>query len=312
MANSWSQFIGCVLLTTLYFNTTALAEDNSDIPIIDTHVHLWDLNRPEDIYWIPKDNNTLYRSMLPQVHEPIALANQVKGVVVVQAGQSLPDNQWNLDITAHNKQLYRGVVGNLSEVVGTENFSPLFQHLCKDERYVGFRLSGRHQNELSDAFFRDLKISADQGKTVDILLGKYSLEDVATIAERVPSLRIIIDHFGGVQLDGQPLNADWIQQFKAVGKYPNVYCKVSALYGRFKQQPAPADIEPYQEIMNLALDCFSEDRLVFGSDWPVSRTTGDYASVIRLTRNWADGKGRDLVEKLFYRNAMKFYGVQLP
>ena len=316
-SRSWTGFVVSearwILIFTMFTFTSFLASSAQDshVPIIDTHVHLWDLNRPEGIYWIKQDDHVLRRSMLPDTHEPIAKANHVRGVVVVQAGQHLPDNQWNLDVTAHNQQLYRGVVGNLSEVIGTDAFKPQFLKLCKDERYVGYRLSGRYRNELTDEFFRDLELTAKYGKTVDFLVGKYTLADVATIAKRVPELKIIVDHFGNVQLGDQPLSEEWVNQFRAVATQKNVYCKVSALYGRFKQQPAPKDLQRYRPILDLAFVSFGEDRLVYGSDWPVTRATADYAAVIRLVRDYFDSKGSVVSEKLFYRNAMRFYGVEL-
>ncbi|MED5577488.1 MAG: hypothetical protein VX757_08270, partial [Planctomycetota bacterium] len=51
------------------------ADEPKPIPIIDTHVHLWDLERPEGIYWISKDNTTLYQNMLPERHQKIARRN---------------------------------------------------------------------------------------------------------------------------------------------------------------------------------------------------------------------------------------------
>ena len=209
-----------------------------DVPIVDTHVHLWDLKRPAGLGWIAKDNETLYRNFLPEHHAPIARANGVRAVVLVQAGQSLPDNQWNLDLTAHDKDLYRGLVGNLSEVIGTDRFQPLFDKLCQDRRYVGYRLSGRYQEKLTEAFFRDLERTAEKRRTVDFLCGKYSLQDVEAIATRLPGLKIIIDHFGTARLDGEPLDPQWVRRFKSLARRPNVYCKVSALYGRVKPQPA--------------------------------------------------------------------------
>lgn len=277
--------------------------------IIDCHVHLWQLDRPAGLTWIKKDDAVLYRNFLPADFEAVAKANGVSGVVLVQAGQSLPDNQWNLDITAHNRQLFRGLVGNLSEVIGTDAFAPLFEKLCKDPRYLGYRLSGRYQEGLSEALYRDLQRTAAAGKSVDFLVGGYSFAEIDAIARRVPDLRIILDHFGGIRLNGQPLDALWVKEFRAVAKNPNVYCKVSALYGRVEKQPAPKELSFYQPILDLAYECFGEDRLVYGSDWPVTEATGDYASVLKLTRSYFDKKGADVSAKLFHRNAVKFYAI---
>jgi L-fuconolactonase len=298
-----------IFLAATCLGLTSLVFAKPNVPIVDTHVHLWDLKRPDGLGWIAKDNETLYRNFIPEHHAPIARANGVRAVVLVQAGQSLPDNQWNLDLTAHDKNLYRGLVGNLSEVIGTDRFRPIFDKLCKDRRYVGYRLSGRYQEKLTDAFFRDLSRTAAKGRTVDFLCGKYSLQDVEVIANRLPGLRIIIDHFGNLRLDGKPLDPEWVKQFKSLAKRPNVHCKVSALYGRVKPQPAPKNMSFYQPILGLAYDAFGEDRLVYGSDWPVTETTGDYASVLKLTRAWAAPKGDSFERKLFYKNAVRFYGI---
>ena len=231
-------------------------------------------------------------------------------MVVIQPGQSVPDNQWCLDITAHNTSLYRGVVGNLSKIIGTPEFKPLFEKLCTDPRYVGYRLSGRYQEKLTDAFFSDLQLTADKGKTVDFLMGGYSFDEIAEIAKRVPNLRIILDHFGDVKLDGSALDPEWILKLRAVAQHQNVYCKVSALYGRVKQQPAPQDIRFFTPVIDLVLEFFGEDRLIFGSDWPVTETSGDYASVLKLVSSYFDRKSRAVCEKLFHKNAVSFYRIR--
>ncbi len=280
--------------------------------VIDCHVHLWDIARPAGLGWIKKDDKILNRSFLPADHKPVAKANGVSGIVVVQAGQSLPDNQWNLDITAHNPQLYRGIVGNLSEIIGTPAFKPLFEKLCEDPRYVGYRLSGRYQEKLSDALFDDLRLTAQKGRTVDFLVGGYRFEDIAEIARRVPDLRIILDHFGGVKLNGLLLDAAWVAQFRTVSGNKNIHCKISAMFGRWEKQPAPQDLALYKEVLDLAFECFGEDRIIYGSDWPVTEATADYAAVLRLTRAYFDAKGPAISAKLFHQNAAKFYGLQKP
>lgn len=285
------------------------AADPTVIPIVDCHVHLYDITRTEGVTWIKTDNQVLYRNYLPPDFELRAKANHVRGVVVVQAGQSLPDNQWNLDITASNKELFRGVVGNLSKVIGTPEFAPLFEKLAAEPRYVGYRLSGRTPGKLTDQFFADLQLTAEKNKTVDFLCGEYSLADVAEIAERVPKLKIIIDHFGNLELKDAPLDPEWVKRFRTVSEKKNVFCKVSALYGRVAKQPAPRELKFYEPILDLANECFGEDRLIYGSDWPVSETTADYASALKLTKAYFERKGRGVSEKLFFKNAIHFYGI---
>lgn len=281
-------------------------------PIVDTHVHLWDIERRDGLGWISKDNKVLNRSFLPSDHRPLTVASGVRSVVVVQAGQSIADNQWNLDITAKEKSLYVGIVGNLSQVIGTDQFKPTFEKLCQDPRYVGYRLSGRYQKKLTDEFFHHLELTAKAGRSVDILVNEYTLEDVAEIGRRVPKLKIILDHFGNVELTDQPISAEWAKRLSQVAKHPNVYCKVSALYGRVKKQPAPKSLEFYKPILDLAFETFGEDRLVFGSDWPVSEMTADYASVVKLVQAYFDAKKPVIGRKVFCTNAVRFYGIPEP
>lgn len=285
--------------------TTALAEEPD--AIIDCHVHLWDHARSEGLTWIKKDDKVLNRSFLPKDHEPIARANGVSGIVVVQAGQSLPDNQWNLDITAHNPRLYRGIIGNLSTVIGKQEFRADFEKLCKDPRYLGYRLSGKYSDTLTDAFFDDLRLTMEKDRVVEFLATGYSLTDITEVARRLPKLRILVNHLGGVKLDGSPLKPEWIAQFRALAQHANVCCKLSALFGRWDKQPAPQDLAPYTEVLDLAFECFGADRLIYGSDWPVSEQTADYAAILRLTRAFLDPKGRDVSEKVFHKNAERFH-----
>jgi L-fuconolactonase len=299
----------CLVLLAARCLTLSAAAQTGDIALVDTHVHLWSLERPEGIYWIAKDDQVLRHNFLPRQHEPIAKANGVRAVVLVQAGQALADNQWCLDISRDNPRLYQGVVGNLSKAIGTDEFQPLFSQLCRDPRYRGYRLSGRYQEQLTDAFFRDLNATAAAGRTIDILVEKYTLDDVAEIARRVPNLKIMLDHLGNVRLDGSPLKPDWVAAFRRVAKHPNVSCKVSALFGRVAKQPAPQDLAFYRPVLELAWECFGEDRLVFGSDWPVTNTTDDYASVLKLTRAYFAPKGPEVSAKFLAKNAVRFYGL---
>lgn len=292
----------------LFFPILLFSKSKQSLPVIDCHVHLWDTSRPE-MTWPRKEHVQLYKPFLPEVHEKICQANGVGGIVVVLSGQALVDNQWNLDVTAHNPSLYRGVVGNMSKAIGTEKFRPLFDQLCKEERYVGYRLSGRYLEGWPEEVIRDLEYTAKRGRTVDFLTGSYPLEELEWLARRIPELKIMVNHLGGVRLDGQPLDRKWVCDFRKLAKCPNVYCKLSALYGRWKEQPAPQCLDVYKPVIDLAMECFGEERLVYGSDWPVTTLTGDYASVINLTKEYFKDKETAVARKVFHDNAVRFYGL---
>ncbi|WP_300831960.1 amidohydrolase family protein, partial [uncultured Bilophila sp.] len=58
-----------------------------------------------------------------------------------------------------------------------------------------------------------------------------------------------------------------------------------------------------------ALDCFGPERLLFGSDWPVCRLSGDYAQVCALARAATaslSGPERDAV---WGETARRVYGL---
>jgi L-fuconolactonase len=302
-----------LLLVAFSFSTmTAVAEDSAEqVPIIDCHVHFWDIQRTEGIGWIKPEIKTLYRSHSPSDYTATAKAAGVTGVVIVQAGQHLPDNQWNLDLCKADPRFYHGVVGNLSKVIGTAEFKPLFDQLCENKHYLGYRLSGRYRPDLTQQFWDDLAYTAEKQRTVDVLANEYSLDDVQLIAKRVPKLKLILNHFGNVTLNDQPLPADWVKSFREVAKQPNVYCKVSALFGRVKQQPAPTELRFYQPILDLAYESFGPDRLIYGSDWPVSNTTSDYTTVMKLTKSYFAPKGTKILRQVFSENAQSFYGVEV-
>ena len=300
--------VKAALMLMIILSLSSCKSALEDIPIIDCHVHLWDTNRPEGISWPRPEHKKIYRPYLPEHIVPIATANNVKGIVAMQSGQAIADNQWNLDIIKKDP-LFKGVMGNLSKVIGTDEFKPLLNELCKNKQYLGYRLSGKYQDGLSAALFRDLQLTAEKSLAVDFLVGGYSFKDIATIAKKVPKLRILLDHLGGVSLDGKPLNEDWVKEFKAMGEYENIHCKVSALFGRFKQQPASKELKDYKEILDLAYETFGQDRLVYSSDWPVTERTGDYTSVVKLTKSYFNSMGKTVSRKVFYENAIKFYKI---
>ena len=93
----------------------------------------------------------------------------------------------------------------------------------------------------------------------------------------------------------------------AVGR--NVFCKVSALVegtGR-KDGDAPADVAYYRPVLDALWEIFGEDRLIYGSNWPVSDRFAKYATVHGIVRAYFAERGRRAEEKFFLGNALAAY-----
>src|SRR6185437_7233704 len=88
--------------------------------IIDTHVHFYDPSRPGGTPWPPKDDATLYRTVLPAEYKKMTAPFGIKGVIEVEASPLLEDNQWVLDL-AHREPIIRGTCGDLE--IGKAGFA---------------------------------------------------------------------------------------------------------------------------------------------------------------------------------------------
>ena len=298
-----------ILALLLFLAPIATADEIDQIPIVDTHIHLYDTGRSEGLPWPPKTDKVLYRPVLPKHFDAIAKDNQITATVIVEASKWVPDNQWVLDLVAHDREKYIGLVGSLE--IGTAGFAGDLRQLSKDKRYVGIRLRERPGDEhfFTDEVWRDLKLLAEMDQTLDVLMFKFSLDDVAMIADRLPKLKILINHVAGADIDGKPVDKKWLAGVKRASSHENVHCKISGLFQQSHRSPSPTDVAFYKPTLDALTTAFGEDRLIYGSNWPVSMKGGKYGDYKKVVFDYYRPKGKTFMEKLLYKNAMKFYGL---
>ena len=130
------------------------------------------------------------------------------------------------------------------------------------------------------------------------------LKHVPTLAEKVPELKLVIDHLAKPPIGAK--ESPWFDQMKAAAQSPNVYAKLS---GQFDNPDWTVDdVRPY---VDFALEQFGPERVMFGSDWPVCILGGSYSSVWANTQALIAGLPDADKDAILGGNAVKFYNIQL-
>src|SRR5262249_29961658 len=133
------------------------------------------------------------------------------------------------------------------------------------------------------------------------------LADVANITDKVPNLRIIIDHLAGMSVAASaPDFAEYTRLMKTLGGRKQVYVKVSNVLKK-KDGKVNYDSNAYRAKIDELWDTFGVDHLLFGSDWPNSEQLGKYPQILQVVRDYFQSKGREAEEKYFYKNSQAAY-----
>ena len=306
------------LLSFLLLITIAVA-DERPLPkvkhMIDTHIHLYDPTREDGIPWPPKGDEVLYKPHLPAEFKEVSKGTGLTGVIIVEASDRLVDNRWVLNLVKGDNY-FIGLVGNIDPYA--EDFSEQLKKLKKDPRFVGIRArNGSEKKKIDYAnpkFLASMRELAKSNLSVDILCnggGVEAVKQVDQLARSIPELRIVIDHVLGYNFDGKEVNPQWVSAVEKLGKNKNVWGKISGLYQRSIKQPAPHTLEHYSGVLDVIWTNLGTKRLIFGSNWPCTKNSGDYTSYVKLVNEYFSGKGQDACERYFWKNAAEAYRLKL-
>jgi L-fuconolactonase len=302
-------FIGVAAGLTL---ADAGAQTPSSIPVIDTHIHLFDPSRPQGVPWPRKDNpahKVMYQPSLPSRYRKVVEGLGIVGAIEIECSAWLEDNQWVLDI-AQGDTVMVGTVGHLTP--GTPEFRPNLERFHKNPLFRGIRygLGGRAGQEVGrPEFIADLKALADADLALDTANPSVELlANVVRVSDRVPNLRVVIDHLPQMLRPTEPVaQASYDASMKAFRDRPGIYVKVSEVLRRLDDGKIPADLEFYRSRLDEVLDVFGIDRVLYGSDWPNGDQWLPVPAGFKIVQEYFLGKGRAAAEKYFWRNSTKAY-----
>lgn len=248
------------------------------VGIVDAHVHLWDTG-VFALPWLTKVPVLAQRYNYADIASPLA-----DGVICVQAGESLEEAHWLLEQAAASPAIVAVVLQYApSDVPGAwagAVHEAVEQSLAQGGPVAGVRIPARGApDDLGalpgiDALCTGL---AANNLVLELLLRPSQLASAACLAGRFPKLSVVLCHMG----IGQDAIFDgWESQLERTARHGNVRAKLSGILsidGDTNRPEAPA------RIVRAALAAFGADRLMVGSDWPMSIRTGlDYAGVLAM------------------------------
>ena len=241
--------------------------------VVDAHLHVWDLERSE-YAWLTPDFGPLYATYAPErAQDELRLAG-IGSAVLVQAEDSERDTELMLEAAGRHPWI-AGVVG----WVQLDN--PAVAERQLDRRRDEPRFRGvRHlvHDDPRDDFLRlpsvrrSLRLLAEHGLPFDVPdAWPRHLAATADLAAALPELRIVVDHLGKPPFGGAGWEA-WRATLPDVAARPNTVAKVSGL-----QVPGrPFTVDEVRPAWDVALELFGPERLMWGSDWPLTVLTGGY------------------------------------
>lgn len=275
--------------------------------VVDSHLHVWELERG-GYDWLGPQHGSLHRSFPPAEAAEELVASGVGTAILVQAEDSVRESAYLLEVARTNPWVH-GVVGwirldtpETAEAQLEELSSPALRgirHLVHDDpRDDFFDLAPVRQS---------LRSVADRGLVLDIPdAWPRHLEAAQRLADALPGLTIVMDHLAKPPSDAAEL-ALWDKALRQLAERPNVRAKVSGLQA--PDRPITADA--LRGLADVALEAFGVERLMFGSDWPMTTEFGGYPASLAATRGLVAQLSHDEQDALLHGTAIDTYGRSL-
>jgi L-fuconolactonase len=270
--------------------------------LIDSHVHLWRIGRNGQA-WPGAD--------LPEIHRDFVEADLVEasrgqalaGVIVVQSQPNDEDTDWLISLAAASR-LILGVVGwadftapdavsrieALARTPKLRGLRPMLQAIAADDWIL--------RPEAAPALHAMERL----GLVFDALVQPRHLPHIARLADRYPDLRIVIDH-GAKPAIAAGAREPWRSQLAEAARRANVFCKLSGL----STECSPLAAEAARPFIADILSIFPDERILWGSDWPVVNTNSNYqewSSICLQATNYMTNEQR---ENIFTGSASLVY-----
>jgi predicted TIM-barrel fold metal-dependent hydrolase len=296
----------------------AAVEEPSAIPIVDTHQHLWDLERFR-LPWLANAGPVLNRSYSMADYLKAAEGlNVVKAVymeVAVDAAQRKKEAEYVIDLC--KQKAGPTVAAVIGGAVEREDFADSVFDFSNSPYVKGVRSSFDALAAAGDVALTNLRLLGRFGMCFDLNPGPPGLARAAEVAAACPDTRFVLDHCGNVDAavfgkvrppeDATAKRTQWQRGIDGLAGRDNVVCKIS---GVMEAASGTVGDDEYAAVINHCLDRFGPDRVIFAGNWPVVNRRGSLGAWVKRLRSVVRDRPDVQQRKLFSDNALKFYALK--
>jgi L-fuconolactonase len=282
--------------------------------VIDTHVHIWDLEKAE-YKWLENDTTLLNRTYrLGELSPHIGKANVTQGVLV-QAANNFADTDMMLNAAAATAWI-TGIVGwlPLTDPLATEK--ALTEKYLKNPYFKGCRHLIHNEPDpywlLQEPVIESLRLLASYGLTYDVVgVNNAHLQTAIRLAEKAPELKMVLDHLNQPPISSGEKFGEWGALMQTAAQHKNICAKISGLgttagAGDWTKET----LKPY---VLYAIELFGTNRCFCGGDWPVSLLAGPFEKAwLAYQQIFAEALTAAEQEKILSSNARSFYNLPSP
>jgi L-fuconolactonase len=273
---------------------------------IDAHQHFWKFDPVRDS-WITGEMAVIQGDFLPDDLKLVLQQNSFDGCVAVQASQSEEETNFLVSLSKQY-DFIKGVVGWVD--LQADDIEDRLKQYKSFSVVKGFRhvLQGEPQRDLmlNPNFRRGIAALQQNGFTYDILIFPDQLKFSNQLVASIPAQKFVIDHIAKPYIKKKEVE-EWKNDIEQIAKNENVYCKISGMvteadWKAWKKE----DFKPY---LDVVVNAFGMNRVIFGSDWPVCLVAASYQKMLEIVQDYFSAFSKEEQEQFFGLNAIRFYNL---
>lgn len=275
--------------------------------IIDTHQHLWDLDKLPYSWTAnqPKLNRSFRMEDYLAATQGIEIVKSVHVEADIDEAFIADETRYILELSERGDNPLSGVVANGRPEY--DNFRDSIRQFADHPNLKGIRrLLQSEPDELSTTttFTENIRSLEEFGLSFDICVRDHQLPVAIRLVKECPNVSFILDHCGNPDIKNRNYDL-WRERIAEIADLPNVVIKVSGIV--VNTDTENWTVEDLRPAVEHVIASFGWDRVMFGSDWPVCTLAASY-------RQWFDALNflvKDASEankrKLFKENAERVY-----